>query len=65
MTTTSTSKIAKRRRLEEKTSYEDLHYMLGTSASVDILFSMAKCTMNDKRNRFFRGHLSLFHSTSQ
>ncbi|OWZ23187.1 hypothetical protein PHMEG_0001960 [Phytophthora megakarya] len=41
----------KRRRLEEKTSYEDLRYMLGTSASVKRGFSMAKGTMTDKRNR--------------
>ena len=30
---------------------EDLRYMLGTSASIERLFSSAKCVMTDRRNR--------------
>jgi hypothetical protein len=39
----------KRQRLERVVEYQDLRYMLGTSASVERLFSIAKNVMTDRR----------------
>ncbi|EGZ22181.1 hypothetical protein PHYSODRAFT_446539, partial [Phytophthora sojae] len=44
-------KERKRQRLEQVTEYQDLSYMLGTSTTVERLFSIAKYVMPAHRER--------------
>ncbi|GMF47081.1 unnamed protein product [Phytophthora fragariaefolia] len=41
----------KRLKLVRVTAYQDLRYVGGISASVEMLFSSAKCVMTDRLNR--------------